>query len=277
MDDIKAVGRPLLLIKCMEKKYIEQMYKKGIMRMSCPGKWILGEKKGDIGRGDKNDEADHVYYQLHTVIGCPTYCFYVVEDADLLNNCSVPDENGLCDVEVFISGKFFEDFSNAKGLTEDQIKKLPEEERPALLIISNENIYTFFYKAKETLKKKLHIADANILIDKVNYAYNRYDSEFECPKIHPYELFYKNEELSYQKEARLVVYERKYKLKKYETDYLDIQIGSMESYSEIHESYTPDGMVLKLKVKASKVGEMLKRDGKILTGYDGKELEIEKE
>ena len=50
-----------------------------------------------------------------------------------------------------------------------------------------------------------------------------------------YELFYKNEELSYQKEARLVVYERKHKLKKYETDYLDIQIGSMESYSEIHE------------------------------------------
>ena len=29
----------------------------------------------------------------------------------------------------------------------------------------------------------------------------------------------------------------------------------MEAYSEMHESYTPEGMVLKLKVKVSKVGE----------------------
>ncbi|MDD3186329.1 MAG: hypothetical protein PHT76_13620 [Anaerostipes sp.] len=299
---ITNIGKPHFFIKCMEKRWIDEIYKKGNIRLSCPGKWVQYEIDNGIGRGDKYEGTfeiqtkdlrnceklkrkygnnliqrvgdNHTYYQLHTVLGCPTFCFYTIEDSDIQIQGEVLKE-GIYEAEFLISGEFYQDFAKGKGISKEVIEKLPEDEQPAVLIIAEENIDIFLNKVRDALKTQYDLCDNNILIDRVKYEYDRQgQSDFLCLDNHPYELFYKNKELAYQNEARIVVNSKKYRYKQYNDDYLDIHLGSLKECSEVHTGYHPEGTKLKMQVQLSTIKSILKRDGKVTTGYNGKSIEV---
>lgn len=215
---ITHIAKPHILIKCLDKKTIDKIYKDGNIRLSCPGKWVKWEHDNGIGRGDKyegtfeiesqdnfkferlkkkygnnlikNTEANHTYYQLHTVLGCPTFCFYTIEDSDIKILEEVSSE-GIYDAEYWISGDFYQDFAKGKGVSKEEVEMLPEEEQPAALIIAEQNIDIFLKKIQDGLKSKYNLCENNILIDRVKYSYDRTGREkFSCLEDHPKELFY---------------------------------------------------------------------------------------
>lgn len=300
---VTHIGKPFILIKCMEKRWIERMYENGEIRLSCPGKWIKYEQMNGLGQGDKfegtfkitstdteefkslkkrygnnlieNKESNYTYYQLHTVIGCPTFCFYTIEDSDIKIKDEVVTE-GSYEAEYIISGEFFQDFAKGKGISREDINNLPEDEQPAMLIIKgNDNIETFLARVKKSLKMQYGLCDSNILIKRVEYEYTRnMKNTFSCKYDHPYELFYKNRELKYQNEARVVINSKKYRFKNYCDDYLDLKLGSLKDCSEMFVGYHPEGVKMKMKVDVSRIGDILKRKGKITTGYEGNSINV---
>lgn len=298
---ITNVERPIILIKCGEKRWIDEMYK-GNMRFSGPGKWVEYELKNGIGRGDKfegtfainnskdtksylkkkygnnliiNDSDEITYYQLHTTLGCPTFCMYTIEDKDITFLEDINAE-GIYDAQVNISGQFYQDFAKSNGLTDEDIANLPEDQQPALLIMANENVDIFLDRLGNTLKADYGLCDSNILMKRVNYEYSRSETEdYQCRNNHSQELFFKNEELEYQKEVRVVINSKKHRFKNPNTEYLDVHIDGMKKICEVHEGYTPEGTTLKMKIQVSTIKHILERDGKIKTGYMGKEIKVE--
>lgn len=289
--------RPHVIFKMLERKWIEELYQKGTMRFYAPGKWVQYEIDGNRGQGDKyegvfaidkngqNREAEYrekygeqlivnydginKYYQLQETLSSPTYCFYSLGD----QHFEVPKDietEGQYEIKTVIAADYFQDF--ARGMSQEEIEKLPKEEQPALLIIFGyENIKTFFKKVRQALKHQHGIKDSEVLIEQVKYCYSRQDRDsYVSPRTDPpKELFEKGREFENQREARIVLDTGRHKISDYENDFVEIEIGSMQQYAFIHDGYTPNGIAISAEAVFSEKQNILKRDGYIHKGYEG--------
>lgn len=292
-----AIGRPHIIIKVMERRWIKEMYENGSIRFYAPGKWIQCEIGKNKGQGDKyegvfaidrnledreeklrkrygkqlivNLDGKNKYYQLRKTIESPTYCFYSLTDKDL-NAYSDCDKEGRYWFSAEIDGQFFKDFAN--GMTEEEVNKLPPEERPVMLIIFGyENIRCFINKVKQALKDKYGIIDSQFLVDQVKYDYSRKGSNSYTAAISypPKELFHKGKEFADQREGRIIINSKKYKFQDYDNEFLDIEIGSMKEFASIQDVYTPEGHRIIVEAQLSSVENIIKRDGQLYEGYGG--------
>ena len=293
----QELHRPHVIFKMMERKWIEKLYSHGELRFSAPEKWVQCEKENGRGQGDKyegvfaidvigedreeefrkrykknllvTEEGGKKFYQLRKTLGWPTYCFYSLADQHFCCESEI-NNAGVYNFRTEITGYYFQDF--ARGRTAEEINLLPEDERPALLVILGyDNIRLFVNKVRKALFKKYGITNSEFLFDQVVYDYSR-----ECDKSYtsireypPKELFYKGKEFEYQREGRFVINSKKYWISDCHSQYLDIEIGSMESYAKVVHEYTPEGLNFLVQAEISQIGEMKKRDGAVDWGYGG--------
>ena len=272
--NIGTTGRPYMLFKVMEFKYIKKMYDDGEMRFYCPKKWIEQEKTYGKGQGDLfegcfakdcgdddreksfrkkygknlivNQKDGYKYYQLNSTISCPVFCLYSMTD-DILKHNNDIDEAGYGGAYVEVSGDYFKDF--AKNMKKEEWDSLPDEEKPVLLIVFGEdNVKQFYTRVRQALRKEHGLCDSNIHIDQVEYGYSRSDGKsFISSRNHPpLELFYKGSEFDYQHEARIVINSKNHKIDDYQKDYIDVHIGSLHDIAQVKCVYPPDGMKITL-------------------------------
>jgi hypothetical protein len=139
-----------------------------------------------------------------------------------------------------VTQEYFKDFS--ENTTKESAEKLPEENRPALVMITNpekflERLTTFFVK--------MGVREEEILIEPVEY-HNKKEW-FIATKGFPYELFLKDSSFSYQSEVRIIINTKDQAIlqKLSETNYI-VNIGSLEDIASVVDFYYED-MFLKLK------------------------------
>lgn len=156
-----------------------------------------------------------------------------------------PDTEGKHRVTADIPASYFRDFSDNR-LPED-IGKLPLEDQPALIIISDFNEFKCrLYKAL----RQLGLEESEILIGNVSYFdFERYGPNgwIDFDPKYPEELFIKNKRFETQSEARVIIKTKKKEI----IDYLysaPIELGCMKDIAQVHKGYLHKGVRVKMIV-----------------------------
>lgn len=207
-----------MLLRFTKQKYAKDMLDTGAIKFSTPSEWVECAKtpggRGDIregtltaypvtqkkpslksykGDGDLCFVRDGSYWlvknQRH--MSLPSICFYTIFDRR---------ENPNSSQESHISGKMFTDFTKDYGLSQREVENLPEDDRPAIVMIEK---HIEFFKLLEERLSLLGISSNEILASQVNY----YDMKAGCIKGYRplMELFCKDLSYSYQNETRIVI------------------------------------------------------------------------
>lgn len=259
-DELVKRGRLLVGMKCIEKEFAKKMVYQGIVRFGSARKWsnMENSKSNNKGQGDKNegvfaiiDQDDKSTINKYTkrlkralicekrdnnllalksenVMDLPSYCFFSISDYDY--NGDFKRNGMLSNMKVEVKKEYYNDFIKGRGITFAECDKLPDKDKPVLIIIKN--LEKFLMNLKNSLKN-LGIVESSIIADTVKYRDMNID-RFECIKNHPMEMFEKDNYFNYQKEYRLLINSKEYRRNK---DIFEINIGSMKDYAYIYENY----------------------------------------
>lgn len=252
-----------MLLKCVTKKrYAKDFLELGKLKFGNPQEWIDAWKEEGSGRGDllegsfasiisenyvqanfykslRNNAIEivdprngHIHFQSKDVLDLPTCCFFG------LNNNMFKTMSKAEDGNEYPSGKikknYFEDF--AKNLDKTAYENCPEDEKPALIMISNPKE---FRKRFETYFRNNGIELSEIMYYPVKYM-NKF-KEFIIKFPAPCELFTKDDKFSNQSEIRIVLNTKnKEFLKKLNKNNGIIELGDMSDIASIEEYYFRD-------------------------------------
>ena len=169
-------------------------------------------------------EGDKILLKNKRHMQLPGFCFY------LLKNTLTPDAK---EMQQDISGKMFTDFTNDRS--EADISRLPEDEKPAVIMIHQHDIFL------DRLEKKLTeigVKENEIIFDRIKY----YD--LERGSIEGYvqltELYCKDNAYSYQEEGRIIINTKDERIKK--KFRRPIRIGNLSDVAHINDWYLPEGL-----------------------------------
>lgn len=255
--------KTLMLLKCVTKqKYAKDFLEFGKLKFGKPQEWIDAWEKEGSGRGDllegsfasttrlnygqanfykllRNNTIDivdprngHIHFQSKDVLNLPTCCFFGLNDNMFKTMSKGEDGN------EYPSGKikksYFKDF--AKNLDKTAYENCSEDEKPALIMISNPKE---FRKRVETYFINNGVELSEIIYRPVEYV-DKF-KEFNIPYPAPYELFTKDNKFLNQSEIRLVVNTKNEKfLKKLNESKGIVELGNMSDIASIEEYYFED-------------------------------------
>lgn len=262
----------ILRMRLTENQYAKCFISKGTVKFSTPESWVEYAKDHGDGRGDfyegtiafchKNDmerifEFDDKYgtakllnpngrdltkveyknrilYKDNRSMKLPCFCMYILKNEAL----KIPEKEGKQNFETSIPGSYFKDFAN--HMLPEDVAKLPEDEQPALIVISD------FERFKERLIKKLveiGVEEKEILIKYVTYFdFEKYGflGWYDFQQKYPLELYVKSQRFNEQCEARIVINTRDTKvlerLKK------PIDLGNMSDIAKSTKGYFYEGI-----------------------------------
>ena len=176
--DIKPTAdfKTIMLFRCTTRNYAEKFIETGNIRFGKPSEWINYYKKNGDGRGDllegsfpssdkyddkllndfktlrpnitsvKDERAGRFYFQSQDVLDLRTFCVFGLNTSLFPQSLEGEDKNFYPTGNI--SKQYFDDFWDK---TKEETEKLPEEQKPVLLIIKNPS--EFFKRLKQSLYK----------------------------------------------------------------------------------------------------------------------------
>lgn len=224
-----------LLSRCVERKYAELMFYKGILHFSQPAKWIEEAKKGNVGQGDLlegvysneinaktlgiRDNADtQVLKSQKYLRSCSVVkdwlclCFY--------SACDLTDHHQEGDTLVFdMSKAYAEDFGKDETWESRFDKGL--KERKSMVVIHRPDI--FINKIKSFFEENGLVEGCDYYMQSIHY---RAEGERFTYEKAPLELLHKDARFVYQQEFRIMLNSASRKVQKILINGQDVSIGS---------------------------------------------------
>lgn len=268
----------ILRIRITEAQFADDFINYGRIKFNTPQSWIkYAEKHGD-GRGDfyegtlafcdmvdienilklnKKYDSDNIFsinkrpivkslfkdrllYKDKRALELPCYCLYILK----VNAFLPPSEAGEQELTTVIDGSFFKDFADNR--TVEQVEAMPEEQRPAMIIIKD---FDSFRNRLVTALEGIGVSESDILIHYATYFdFDQYQNKgwMDFEQHYPKELFMKNKRFEKQSEARVVIKNRSPEvLQRLHEGIIDL--GCMEDIAEVHKGYYPDGIEIHLQ------------------------------
>lgn len=272
MDTWANPNTNVLRIRLTEAQYADDFIERGCIKFGTPESWVkYAELYGD-GRGDAYEgtlafchfldyeraiELEEKYSPSHILnvnsralvkklykqrllfkdrrsMQLPCYCLYLMK----VSAFTPLDKPGKQQLRTSIPGSYFRDFVDNKS--DDEIRKLPAQNQPALIIIENFDI--FLIRLKEKLFS-LGVKENEILTSYVEYKnFEEYGEEgwFDFGQKYPKELFIKKERFMEQSEGRIII----------NTSNIDIlkrlctpiELGNMSDIAQVIYGYYPEGI-----------------------------------
>lgn len=251
----------MMAFRCTKKEFAESFVNKGAIKFNSPESWVNEASVKGEGRGDRLEGTiaacnhseienfsqlyqkykkyndlfctvidDVAYFKRKKVMNLPCYCFYILKNS--MFTC--PNEEGKHRLKTTVPSSYFKDFAN--NLEPEQEEKLPESEKPSLVIIKDFELF------RTRLKKhlfKLGIMEEEIIeISVAYYDYFQYGRNgwFDLNKEPPFELSVKSMKFIYQNELRFIINTKNIDIKEYLRNNV-IEIGSLSDISKIANNY----------------------------------------
>lgn len=258
----------LSFAKLTKRKYAEPLINRGSIYFGTPQQWADAHKKpggsGDIYEGtlgtyllseiDKGREMKEYFESftdvIEVVIGdrvllkskrnmnLRAFCFYMLQFDRFSNQDNW--ESGSKHI-VKMSPKLFADF--ADGMTKAEIDKLPEEEKPSMIIIGNG--YAFLKRIEDALKA-MGVKDEEIFFSEIRYEQISVGSYRHIKNYYvPQELYWKDARYQHQSEGRIVVNtDNPTVLKALEEP---LQIGTLDNTIAVrHDDFFENGITVEI-------------------------------
>ena len=179
----------------------------------------------------KDERNGRFYFQSRDVLELRTFCVFGLNNSLFPKSLEGEDKNFYPTGNI--SRHYFDDFWDK---TKEETDKLPDEQKPVLLIIKSPS--EFFKRLKQSLYK-LGFAENEFIIQYVLYMDKNQQFLINTPI--PHELFFKDNKFKYQSEIRVVLIPRNPKPIKSLNDKNGIlDIGCMKDIAEIQKYYFSD-------------------------------------
>jgi len=263
-----------ITFRCTEVKHAKNFVDKGQIKFGTPQSWVDWELRNGKGRGDllegtvaycnifdveqiskfhqkySSSETENltlgntIYMKRKRSMNLPVFCFYILKDESL----KITPKEEKQDIETIIPYSYFRDF--ADDMSPEQIDKLSEGDKPAVIIINN---FNEFRKRLVTKLLSFGLKEDDIIFESVvynDYHKNGEDGWGDFLHEQPYELFSKDESFYNQSEGRVVINTDNESIKKILHEPIDI--GSLKDISQYITKYFYDGMLIKLNGVSTK-------------------------
>ena len=267
-----------MVLRCTKMKYAISFLRDGQIKFSNPESWVrYAESHGD-GRGDqlegtmatfkiwdckhsvpilnkyssyhdllKIQYADRIYLKRNRTMKLPCFCFYCLKNS--MFTC--PEETGVQKLKTSIPYSYFRDF--ADNIPPEEVEKLPEDERPALIIIKN---YPEFKKRLISKRIETGLQESEIIEARVDYYdFERYgkDSWWDFGQPSPKELTVKHIRFSDQNEGRFIINTDNPEI----LSLLDapITIGTLEDICVLCNQYLYGGVDIVMTANVKKIAD----------------------
>lgn len=151
-----------MTFRCMKRKYARPFFKNGRIKFSTPASWVEYARQHGTGRGDHFEGSFATFNSLDLDSAIPLFKKYSRKYPDIVSmtigsrcylkrkrdmelpclcmyylknkNFPCPDVEGIHELEGTIPASYFRDF--ADNLPPEAIERLPEDDRPAIVMIS---------------------------------------------------------------------------------------------------------------------------------------------
>lgn len=152
-----------MTFRCMKRKYARPFFKNGRIKFSTPASWVEYARQHGTGRGDHFEGSFATFNSLDLDSAIPLFKKYSRKYPDIVSmtigsrcylkrkrdmelpclcmyylknkNFPCPDVEGIHELERTIPASYFRDF--ADNLPPEAIERLPEDDRPAIVMISD--------------------------------------------------------------------------------------------------------------------------------------------
>ena len=182
----------MLTIRCTNRKYARNFFEKGEIKFSTPQSWVKYELEKGSGRGDIFEGSIVVFNNIdllnsinlwvkyvkiyddifrfqagnqssikrHSTMELPCFCLYILKQSKF----TPPENEGYQEISTVISSTYFKDF--ADHLSVEEIDRLCDDDKPAVILIKNFNLF------RDRLKDKLleiGLNEDEIIITRIGY------------------------------------------------------------------------------------------------------------
>lgn len=252
------------IMRCTNVKFANKLVDNGSIKFNTPESWVREEVKTGKGRGDRlegvfaacdlldlesviaysqkyNDVVGETidgltYFRRKRTMSLPCYCFFLLKQG--LFEC--PSKKGKQKIKTTIPGLYFKDF--ADNLSNESIMNLTEEEKPAIVLISDPDKFISIIKQKLI---SLGIKDTEIMVEIMEY--QDLKTSFYCKSDSPKELKLKDKYFSYQAEGRIIINTNNNLIKEYLNNN-PIEIGDLLDIAQLNQVYLKDGALVEMNV-----------------------------
>jgi len=244
----------------MKRKRAKQL-QSGKIHFGTPRKWIELEKTGNKGQGDilegvflslANDGSEalqnikanggldyfetdeYCFFRHKAILDLRCLCFYGVHNNKFVKTV---DERGRAHYKTIVAKEYFSDFSNVNNRNERNA--LDAENQPVVVIFGD--MKEFVRRIKEALIR-IGVKDEEIIVSPVEYLDKKVQMVSGIP--FPKELLLKDNSFRTQSEVRIIVNSTNPEYLEYMDQHNDtIEIGSLESITEIYDYYFEDMII----------------------------------
>lgn len=255
-----------MTFRCMKRKYARPFFKNGRIKFSTPASWVEYARQHGTGRGDHFEGSFATFNPLDLDSAIPLFKKYSRKYPDIVSmtigsrcylkrkrdmelpclcmyylknkNFPCPDVEGIHELERTIPASYFRDF--ADNLPPEAIERLPEDDRPAIVMISD---YPEFKRRLIEKLLELGVYKEEIFECNVNYLdFEQYgeDGWWDFGQSSPMELTIKHIRFEAQSEGRIIINTDRARIKELLKN--PIEIGSIEDISQYCDQYFYDGI-----------------------------------
>lgn len=180
-----------MVLRCTKMRYARTFLNCGQIKFSTPSSWVEYEEKYGDGRGDrlegtmatfniwnfenslpilrkyshytdllKIQNGNRIYLKRRRDMHLPCFCLYYLKNSMFI----CPKEPGIQKLKTSIPYSYFRDF--ADNMSPEEVQKLPEDERPVLIVIED---YPEFKRRLVHKLIEIGLLDREIIETKVSY------------------------------------------------------------------------------------------------------------
>lgn len=263
----------LMVLRCTKMQYARSFLKNGQIKFSTPASWVkYAEEYGD-GRGDRLEGTmatfnildinnalpilnkyshytdllivpigNRIYLKRKRDMQLPCFCLYYLKNRMF----PYPEKVGIQELKTSIPYSYFRDF--ADNMSPEEIKKLPEDEKPVVIMIEN------YHEFKKRLVRKLleiGLHEDEIIETAVHYC--DFSQKGDFGQNSPMELAIKNVRFENQSEGRFIINTDNQQI----LQLLDspIEIGPLNDICAVCDSYFYNGINVVLTVDIERTNE----------------------
>ena len=267
-----------MVLRCTKMRYARTFLNCGQIKFSTPSSWVEYEEKYGDGRGDrlegtmatfniwdfenslpilrkyshytdllKIQNGNRIYLKRRRDMHLPCFCLYYLKNSMFI----CPKEPGIQKLKTSIPYSYFRDL--ADNMSPEEVQKLPEDERPVLIVIED---YPEFKRRLVHKLIEIGLLDREIIETKVSYFdFDQY-GEFgwwDFGQKSPMELAVKHIRFKDQNEGRFIINTDNQRI----LQLLDkpIEIGPLDDICILCDHYLYDGMDIVMTAKVEQIDE----------------------
>lgn len=267
-----------MVLRCTKMGYARAFLKYGQIKFSTPESWVKYEEEHGDGRGDRFEgtiatfniwDFEHalpilikysrytdllrvqvgnrIYLKRKRDMQLPCFCLYYLKNSMFV----CPEKAGIQKLKTSIPYSYFRDF--ADNMSPEEVKKLPEDERPVLIVIEN---YPDF---KQRLIRKLMeigLLRHEIIETRIDYYdFDEYGESgwWDFGQKSPMELAIKHIRFKEQNEGRFIINTGNQEVLQLLEN--PIEIGPLDDICTVYEHYLYDGIDIVMTAKVEQIEE----------------------